>query len=47
VPAVATDPAASVAPRDMPLIDLRCRRYDASQTYKLVPGGVGAVSVSH
>ena len=44
VPAVAADPAASVAPREIPSIDLRCLRCDTSQTYKIVPDSVQAAS---
>jgi hypothetical protein len=42
VPAVASDPAASVAPQEIPSIELRCLRCDTSQTYKLVPDTVHA-----
>jgi hypothetical protein len=46
VPAVAADPAASGAPREIPSIDLRCLRCDTSQTYKLVPDSVRTASAS-
>jgi hypothetical protein len=46
VPAVASDPAASGAPREIPSIDLRCLRCDTSQTYKLVPDSVQAASAA-
>jgi hypothetical protein len=47
VPALAPDPAASAAPREIPSIDLRCLRCGASQTYELVPGAVEAASADH
>jgi hypothetical protein len=46
VPAVAPEPAASVAPLHTPSIDLRCLRCDASRTYQLVPDGVRATSAA-
>jgi len=46
VPAVASDPAASVPPEEIPSIDLRCLRCDANQTYKLVPDSVRATSAA-
>jgi uncharacterized Zn finger protein len=46
VPAVAPDPAASAAPREIPSIDLRCSRCGASQTYKVVPDSVRAASAA-
>lgn len=47
VPAVAPDPAGSVAPTEIPSIDLRCLRCGKSQTYKLVPDSVRAASATH
>jgi hypothetical protein len=44
VAAVASDLAASAAPREIPSIDLGCLRCDTSQTYKLVPDSVRAAS---
>ena len=47
VPAIAPDPASSIAPSKIPSIDLRCLRCDASQTYKLVPDSVQGGSSDH
>jgi hypothetical protein len=47
VPEVAPDPAASVAPREIPSLDLRCLRCGASNVYKLVPDAVHTTSHGH